>query len=121
MQLLDAPYFHLLPPKSTGTEYFNPEWLKARLGQEDHDPADVQATLAELTARSIAQAVQNHCEQPHQLLVSGGGVHNRGLLRRLARHLPALEVSSTERFGIDPDWVEAMTFAWMGSPAISLR
>jgi anhydro-N-acetylmuramic acid kinase len=73
---------------------------------------DVQATLAELSARSIAKSLAE-TGLPRRLLVCGGGVHNVFLLRRIAAALPDVVVESTARYGADPDWVEGLLFAWL--------
>ena len=111
-RLLAYEYFELQPPKSTGVEEFNLAWL-ARFGVDSLDPADVQATLAELTARSIALHVSRHASTADEVLVCGGGAHNSDLLRRLALNLPASSVDSTLSAGLHPDWVEAAAFAWL--------
>lgn len=108
-QLLDDPYFRLPPPKSTGRELFHRDWLAQRL-PDHHDAQQIQATLADLTARSISDALADFA--PQQLLVCGGGAHNRHLLARLEHHL-GIPVVSTEREGLHPDWVEAAAFAWL--------
>ena len=109
VKFLSEPYFAHPTPKSTGRELFNAEWLKARItGKET--PVDVQATLAELTARSIASSLPNRsCE----IFLCGGGAHNRDLVRRLQQHLPGITLANTAALGVDPDWVEAMAFAWL--------
>jgi len=114
--MLADPYFTLAPPKSTGFEYFNDRWLEAHVGESCHDEndaADVQATLSELTAASIAEVIGRYAADARELLVCGGGVHNDELMRRLRARLPALEVVSTADRGLDPDWVEAAAFAWL--------
>jgi anhydro-N-acetylmuramic acid kinase len=118
-QLLADDYFKLTPPKSTGTEKFNLQWLDAKLEAHDLASIDVQATLAELTAVSVANAIEREGYSLAQLLVCGGGVHNTYLMERLAYHLPDCNVQSTIAFGIDPDWVEAMTFAWLAKRTLS--
>ena len=110
--MLAYAYFDLPPPKSTGLEDFNLEWL-AQFGPERHAAADVQATLAELTARSIAESVRQHAPHSKELYVCGGGAHNKDLLERVARNLPEMSVGSTRVVGLDPDWVEAVAFAWL--------
>ncbi len=112
--LLDEPYFSAPPPKSTGRERFNAAWLDAKLaaiGRRLGD-RDVQATLAELTAETIAAAVARHAVGCARLIVCGGGAHNADLIRRLAR-AAQLPVETTERYGIGPDWVEGAAFAWL--------
>lgn len=112
--VLADPFFSGRGPKSTGREVFNLEWLLRHLAEL---PAiaeqDVQATLLELTARSIAQSLQAAQARTHALLVCGGGAHNGALMTRLAALLPNTQVDSTAAAGVDPDWVEAMAFAWL--------
>jgi len=112
-RLLQDPYFNRPPPKSTGPEYFNLDWLSSQTGGATIAPADLQATLCELTAASIAKAIGRHAPGTKRLLVCGGGIHNRALMRRLQETLKALEPESTAAHGIDPDWVEAAAFAWL--------
>ena len=121
--LLDEPYFSRQPPKSTGIEYFSRGWLDRHLPEwAGQRPADVQATLAELTARSVAGALKGeNTPPPEHLLVCGGGVHNHDLLERLARHLPAMKVTSTADHGVDPDYVEAVLFAWLARERLAAR
>jgi anhydro-N-acetylmuramic acid kinase len=112
--LLADPYFHEPPPKSTGREWFHLDWLNARLATlPAADPQDVQATLQELTAVSIADAIRRYAEEAQRVLVCGGGVHNRAMLARLQAQLPGVIVESTAVAGIDPDFVEAIGFAWL--------
>lgn len=114
-RLLADRYFAARPPKSTGREYFNLRWLDQYLAPITPTPgaADVQATLVELTARSIARAVKNAAPAARQVLVCGGGAHNRTLMTRLKRALAGWEVLSTGQIGVDPEAVEAMCFAWL--------
>jgi anhydro-N-acetylmuramic acid kinase len=112
-RLLDEPYFSAAPPKSTGREVFHLDWLRPRLHASRAMPADVQATLVELTARSIADAVRAHAPGAREVLVCGGGVHNPVLMRAIATALAPVAVASTATRGIDPDFVEAMAFAWL--------
>lgn len=110
--LLADDYFRLSPPKSTGFEHFNLEWLRHQ-GANDYAPADVQATLAELSARTIAAAIDEYAATAAAVLVCGGGFHNADLLQRLRQHLPGRTVLSTAEEGLHPDWVEATAFAWL--------
>jgi anhydro-N-acetylmuramic acid kinase len=111
-QFLGDPYFELQPPKSTGFEHFNREWLK-RFDVDRFEAVDIQATLCEFSARSIAQSIDKHAGNSREVFVCGGGTHNRELLRRLRQQLPSMTVSSTASAGLDPDWVEAVAFAWL--------
>jgi len=116
--LLADGYFAAAPPKSTGPEHFNRAWLDAALGGRKPAPADMAATLAELTARSIAEAARRHSPALRKLYVCGGGAHNRHLMARLAACLPGTAVASTESLGIHPDWVEAAGFAWLAHQSL---
>jgi anhydro-N-acetylmuramic acid kinase len=109
--LLDEPYLRLAPPKSTGRELFNLPWLQNKLGLFSRQPRDVQATLQQFTARSLAEAVRRHAPGA-ALYVCGGGAHNSGLLRSIAALIAPNRVASTEVLGLDPDYVEAVAFAW---------
>ena len=115
--MLADPWFGRAPPRSTGRDHFNLEWLRA-FGLADHKPEDVQATLAELTARSIADAATRHCPGFEEMVLCGGGTHNADLARRLRQCLPDCRIDSTARLGIAPDWVEAMAFAWLAQRAL---
>ena len=109
--LLAEPWFGLPAPKSTGRDLFHADWLAARLASRSDDPADVQATLAALTARTIADAAR--ASQPAVLYLCGGGAHNAALAARLASELPQTRIATTAELGVDPDWVEAFAFAWL--------
>jgi len=114
--LVKDPFFALSPPKSTGIEYFSPTWLDTHLpNRAASRPADIQATLAELSARTLADAIAGLDPAPAEstLLVCGGGVHNHDLTGRIRRLLPGLRVESTAAYGVDPDYIEATLFAWL--------
>lgn len=112
--LQSDPYFQRPPPKSTGPEHFSPEWLdRALMEFTTLPPADVQATLAELTAGTIADAVNAHAPTTKRLWVCGGGTYNGDLMRRLARRLGDTPVMSTAERGIAPEAVEAAAMAWL--------
>lgn len=118
-RLLADDYFHMAPPKSTGTQYFSPTWLECILtGFEDASPVDVQATLLALTRDSVADAIRRYAPEAARVLVCGGGVHNTELMQQLSATL-RLPVESTLDYGIDPDWMEAMAFAWLAERAIN--
>ncbi|MEL0551419.1 MULTISPECIES: anhydro-N-acetylmuramic acid kinase [Enterobacteriaceae] len=111
--MLSDPWFALPAPKSTGREYFNYGWLEQHLARFSGLRAqDVQATLVELTAVTIAEQVMlsGGCER---LLVCGGGARNPLLMARLAALLPGTEVSTTDAAGISGDDMEALAFAWL--------
>ncbi len=116
---LADPYFPAAPPKSTGFEYFNLEWLSERLDGRAVAPVDVQATLLALTVTSIRNAIEGHAPATDEILVCGGGVHNEALMRALADAADPMSVRSTEDSGLHPDWVEAAAFAWLASRTLS--
>ncbi len=122
--LLDEPYLRLPAPKSTGRELFNLPWLDAKLAPAsgaaiDSDrAADVQATLLELTAATIAAAVRDHAPSA-ALYVCGGGAHNARLLAALTRRASPQRVGTTAALGLDPDFVEAAAFAYFARRTLS--
>lgn len=116
-ELLDEPFFQQLPPKSTGRELFNLQWLAKKLEKLPRcKPEDVQATLVEFTAVTIAndlQKVANPTGLPCRLLVCGGGARNPLLMTRLSALLPNWQVATTTDYGLNVDDVEAAAFAWL--------
>lgn len=112
---LAEPFFQLPPPRSTGRDLFNPDWLARHLAAQDKAPApvDVQATLLELTALSIAQALQAHSGAAGRLTVCGGGALNGQLMRSLGRALPGWSIQSSDALGLPAMQVEAAAFAWL--------
>ncbi len=120
-RLLAEPWFALPPPKSTGREHFHLEWLQARIGETALSPADVQATLLDLSARTVADALQMTQPDTRRVLVCGGGVRNAALMARLAAYLPQAIVESTAMHGLEPDYVEAMGFAWLARETLAGR
>ena len=119
-RLLVDPYFGAPPPKSTGVEYFNLGWLDAN-GAGSAEPVDVQATLAALTAKTVGDAIRQAAAENCTVFVCGGGVHNGHLMRLLAEELPDCRVQSTASAGLDPDWVEAVAFAWLAKRRLEGR
>ncbi|QFI36378.1 anhydro-N-acetylmuramic acid kinase [Moritella marina ATCC 15381] len=125
--LLQHPYFELTPPKSTGRELFNLAWLQPYLANSPHgntySDADVQRTLTRFTAVSIANEVNklaldnnnnsNNLNNRTEVYICGGGAANPLLMADIAEVLPNYPVMTTAEIGIDPDWVEAIAFAWL--------
>ena len=114
-QMLGDRYFRRIPPKSTGREHFNYRWLENALNDAATrpEPVDVQASLLELSARSITESIERHAADCARVLVCGGGVHNSELMRRVTSLLPTCSLETTAAYGVDPDWVEAAAFAWL--------
>lgn len=113
-QLLAEPFIQQVPPKSTGRDLFNPDWLAQQLAPfADLPAADVQATLTAYTAQAAALHVQRFAPSIHRLVVCGGGVRNGQIMRHLALALPGVQVVSSQVLGVDPQAVEASAFAWL--------
>lgn len=117
LQLMSAEaFFDRAPPKSTGRELFNGDWLDALLaptGSSVRAPEDVQATLAELTARSASDALNRFLPDIERLVLCGGGALNDHLRRRLEALHPGITVQTTAEAGLPVDQVEAAAFAWL--------
>ena len=113
--LLADAYFSQAPPKSTGSDYFHLDWLRNTAASmlASISAVDVQATLLELTAVSISNALSHCAPQGAAIFLCGGGAHNVQLQRRLRALLPDSRIATTAALGIDPDWVEAAAFAWL--------
>lgn len=108
------------PPKSSGRGYFNLDWaLRRHPAIARLNPAAVQNTFCELTAATIADAVQRHAPKTRRVLICGGGVYNRFLMRRLGAHLAPRIVESTDTHGLNAQWVEAAAFAWLAMRTIN--
>ncbi len=121
--MLAEPYFALPPPKSTGRDLFNAEWLDAVLARRNwRGPmADVAATLVALTARSLADAIDAQAGAAREVLVCGGGARNATLMRALGAALPGRSVRATDADGVAADHVEALAFAWLAREALAGR
>ncbi len=114
------PFFARCPPKSTGREYFDIKWAHAHL-RTSFQPQDVQATFAELSASVLAAAIERHYSEAEEVLLCGGGVANADLVQRIGRLLAPRNVTSTMQLGVDPDWVEALAFAWLARETLAGR
>lgn len=115
-RMLCDPWFALPPPKSTGRDDFGMAWLERRLAEaemsESLDAADVQATLLQLTARSVATAIARHAPDACDVLVCGGGAANVALMQALQEAL-ACPLRRTDDYGLPAQWVEAAAFGWL--------
>ena len=117
--MLKDEYFKKAPPKSTGRDLFNPEWLNHHLTMNDclnHKPEDIQATLLALTAQSIAQDLKQYASTIKRLLICGGGIKNKQLIAQIKNActwIPQENIQSTAAKGVDPQTVEAAAFAWL--------
>jgi len=120
VRLMDEPWFALPPPKSTGRDQFHLGWVESKL-RGDESPADVQATLLALSVRTIADALRAAQPRTQRVIACGGGVHNAVLMVVLADALPGVAVESSAAHGLDPDFVEAMAFAWLARETLAGR
>lgn len=117
--MLAEPFFALPPPKSTGRDLFNQPWFRSHLARfAGSAPADVQATLTELTAQACARDVERHAKGLKRLIVCGGGALNGHLMRRLQALLPQALVVSSAEAGLPPLQVEAAAFAWLARKCV---
>jgi len=128
-KLLDDPYFSQPAPKSTGREYFNHEWLDNALSSfSDLKTQDVQATLIQLTALTIANDIQrylpaesshsnasNECSDLVDVVICGGGAFNMALIQCLRSLLPFYRVIDSHHINIHPQHVEGAAFAWLAN------
>lgn len=121
--LMEDPFFERSPPKSTGIEYFSPAWLLQRLPCWATDrPADVQATLAEWSARSIAEALIPQTDGGlDEVILCGGGAANAHLIERLGRHLEDVPIKLSDAYGLPADHVESTLFAWLARARLNNR
>ena len=111
-RLLLEPFFDAAPPKSTGRELFRLDWLEGRL-HGNHDPADVQSTLTDLTACGIVNAIERFCAKTDEIYLSGGGARNRALVARITSLANGRPVAPTDVLGVPTEHVESMAFAWL--------
>lgn len=120
-RLIAHPYFAQVAPKSTGREIFNLNWLEREinaLGRQLH-PAQVQSSLLQLTVNSLALEISGLAEKGTEIIVCGGGAYNGELNRRLALALPGYSLLTSSDLGIDPQWIEAMAFAWLAQQTLN--
>ena len=117
-KMLADPFFIKAPPKSTGRDDFHLDWLQEKLAGENYLCEDVQATLLHLTAHSALEALARHAPQTQKLIVCGGGARNNALMNLFkvkAQNFfkQALEITTSDSAGIDPQLVEGLAFAWL--------
>ena len=115
--LLAHDFFKLPPPKSTGRDLFNIEWLKSHLNPH-HLPQDVQRTLLAFTVHSIANAVKKHAPNTDEIYLCGGGAFNQALIEHLRHLLHPVKIETTDILGIHVCAVEAAAFAWLARQTI---
>ncbi len=112
-KMLADDFFQQPPPKSTGREYFNYKWLDRMLEENTYSPKDVQATLLQLTVETIRQAIETTRLEIREIILCGGGAHNYALVQGLKKAFPDKTLRPSDDYGINPDCIEAMAFAWL--------
>lgn len=118
--LLQHPFFTALPPKSADTNQFNLAWLDTALSSfREVSDIDVAATLVELSAVTVCQAIKRYAGHCKKLIACGGGCHNHFLIQRIQAGLGPTQLELSENYGIGVDWVEATAFAWLAFRHIS--
>jgi anhydro-N-acetylmuramic acid kinase len=111
--MLAEPFFALAPPKSTGRELFNLDWVDSHIAGRSIAPRDVQTTLARLTATTIARAIETHMRKASEVYVCGGGAFNVALMQMITQECAPRTVATTAELGVSPDHVEAIALAWL--------
>lgn len=111
--LLSESYFSAPLPKSTGRELFNLDWLRAHIAGRQIEARNIQATLTRLTAIAIARSIEHHMGSAREVLVCGGGARNLTLMKMLEEECAPRSVASTQTYGVAPEHVEALAFAWL--------
>jgi anhydro-N-acetylmuramic acid kinase len=110
-------YFNAAPPKSTGKEYFSLPWVYQYFDAFSFKAEDIQASLCALTAITICDAIKKYASATERVLICGG-IHNAYLLELIQQNIEC-PVESTEHYGLHPDHVEAMAFAWLARQTIN--
>lgn len=118
--MLSDAYFERLPPKSTGKEKFNLEWIKTLVMRHDEvRPEDIQRTLLQL---SVITAVQQIPQSPAMTVYAcGGGTRNQLLMKELSQALSPIRLLNTNELGLAPQWVEPTAFAWLAQQTIERK
>ena len=113
--MLGDDYFKLSSPKSTGREYFNLGWIEQHLKELNREipPENIQCTLLNLSVISISNAINDIANNIDEILVCGGGAKNKLLMKMLKELVTCSDISTTDKYGLSPDCIEAVTFAWL--------
>ena len=123
-ELKEHSFFKRSLPKTTGPEIFNLDWVLRTLSSSQiaiPDPEDLVATLTRLTAETIAETIHSleDSDDRIEIFVSGGGVHNKLLMKWLKEHLPGYSIKNFKKLGLNPDAKEAALFAVLANEALA--
>ena len=120
--MMNDSYFSRQYPKSTGPDYFNHEWIKDKLLQSSLKitPRDVQATLLQVTVLSLMNSINSLQLSDQNIYLCGGGIHNELLCKEINKNCKT-EVKTTAELGIDPDYLEAICFAWLAKQRLDKK
>ena len=110
------PFFKKRPPKSTGRELFNIDWLN-KFDIKNYPPEDIQRTLLELTAVTINVSIKKFCSSTNEIYICGGGSKNKFLIERLEA-VTGVNIDTTDKLNIPSQQVEAIAFAWLAKKCI---
>lgn len=115
--LLDEPYYKMSPPKTTGRELFNNEYIEEKLKKAPDNPYDIISTISALSAHSIFEAYKNFVfpkAMPKEIVLGGGGAYNKFLITYLQKLFKDIPIKTHEDFGIPNKYKEALAFAILG-------
>lgn len=128
MLLLEAlksdSFFRRPFPKTSGPEHFSVQWVKKALSKRPKgtiNPYDLMATLTQLTAETVAEAIRSIPDESRKkrLFLSGGGAHNPLLIQQLKKNLPGFSIANMSALHIDGDAKEAVLFAVLANETVA--
>lgn len=122
-RMVRHPYLRLRPPKSTGREQFGAEYVREILrSARKYDREDVVATASQFAAYAVFDAYRRFVERTmkaDEVIVSGGGAHNRFLLEELRRYFGTVRIRVIDEFGIPAGAKEAVCFAVLANESVA--
>ena len=116
---LKDKFFNKPPPKSTGRDLFNLDWINKGI-KKTYSPEDIQRTLIELTAISITDAIKKNCSGANEIYICGGGAKNVFLIEILKNKIK-LSIKTTRDLNLPEQQVEAVAFAWLANKTLNKK